>query len=607
MSGEQQSTPGVGIIRGLIFVIGFVLVQIGLLATSAPEALGGALIDPDSLTRLLRVERLLGGGGWYEALQPGFNAPYGLDSHWTRAVDVLLVGMAAPFAPLLGWRQALYWAGYCFSPLLALGTFFAFAWAVRPVFGRGAGPLAMVALLAQPAFLNYALAGRADHHMVLLLAFVILLGSVLRVATGERRTRWASVCGVTLGLGVWVSVEFQLAAALVATVLALYWVGEGADWGKIGVRVFGFGLATVALTLIAERGADTLALEYDRISIAHVVAFAFALLFFVTVRMPIVQRVASRGSRAALAVGMAITLAWLLFQLLPGMVPMGAGDPFLSQRFWAYVEELQPLRPGRTGWGPLIGIGGPILLAAGFLLGRLGGSRDDWKAMTVVAVLLGAYTVLGLQRVRFLPYAAAPAAIGVLGVILHLHGRIDRGTGGFSRTLVRAVTSALCLGGFLFLGGMVQGVRSPTPSQDGPAASDTFPLEPCPADALLDYLGSSPERGAVLTHPDLGPEIAYHTGLAVVAAPFHRMEEGLRTYFLLERGEADLHAEITRRGTDLIVLCPARDRGLVWTSRSGAEGTAYGLLMEGPTPPWVRELAGPRGYRVFRVVRDGTG
>lgn len=58
--------------------------------------------------RLLRVERLIETGAWFDHTIPRSNAPYGETLHWTRPLDVLLVAGAAPLAPVLGWREALF-------------------------------------------------------------------------------------------------------------------------------------------------------------------------------------------------------------------------------------------------------------------------------------------------------------------------------------------------------------------------------------------------------------------------------------------------------------------------------------------------------------------
>ena len=67
----------------------------------------GLLFDGDSYARLLRVERLVETGDWYDVGWPRANAPYGGALHWTRPFDVLLLGLALPLMPIMELKGAL--------------------------------------------------------------------------------------------------------------------------------------------------------------------------------------------------------------------------------------------------------------------------------------------------------------------------------------------------------------------------------------------------------------------------------------------------------------------------------------------------------------------
>ncbi len=57
-----------------------------VLLLASPGVLDGQLVDSDCYLRLMRIEILLSGGGWYDGNVPLLNAPHGLDMHWTPAV-----------------------------------------------------------------------------------------------------------------------------------------------------------------------------------------------------------------------------------------------------------------------------------------------------------------------------------------------------------------------------------------------------------------------------------------------------------------------------------------------------------------------------------------
>src|SRR5688500_16202198 len=82
----------------------------------------GALWRPDEYMRLVRIERLLEPGLWFDGSIPRANAPYGEVLHWTRPLDLLILAGAWPLASLLGEREALELAGVLVSPALQVAA-----------------------------------------------------------------------------------------------------------------------------------------------------------------------------------------------------------------------------------------------------------------------------------------------------------------------------------------------------------------------------------------------------------------------------------------------------------------------------------------------------
>ena len=119
------------------------------------------------------------------------------------AVDALLLAGGLLLEPIFGFRQGLHVWARLFSPVcLALGVL-ALAWAIEPVLDRDARMFACLAYLMQPTVLAYSSVGRRDHHSLLLLLFVILLGLTFRLLTvlwtgarpGSRGRSRRSACG----------------------------------------------------------------------------------------------------------------------------------------------------------------------------------------------------------------------------------------------------------------------------------------------------------------------------------------------------------------------------------------------------------------------------
>ena len=70
----------------------------------------GNLVDSDGYARLVRIQRLLETGAWFDVGLPRANWPDGGTLHWTRPLDVLLIILALPLAVLIGFSKALFWA-----------------------------------------------------------------------------------------------------------------------------------------------------------------------------------------------------------------------------------------------------------------------------------------------------------------------------------------------------------------------------------------------------------------------------------------------------------------------------------------------------------------
>ena len=325
-------------------------VQAALAALKVPQVFDGELLGTDAYMRLVRVAGLHETGAWYDIAVARSNAPHGEVLHWTRPLDILLLAGAWVLTPVVGFRDALFFAGAVVSPLLWVFTGAAFVWAGEPFFGRSGRYLAMVAFLVQPAVMDYSLAGRADHHMLLLLFFVVSFGLTARMLLTPFHAGLALAAGAVAGLGLWVSIEFLLALLAAFAAMTLAWLLHGAD-GALKNRGFAIGLAvTVGLALLAERPlAAILTEEHDRLSIVHVTITLLALLFWSTARLLEGGGERPRGipGRLVIAVIGAATAGGLLYLLFPKFFagPMVDVDPRIFPIWFDKVAETQSLLP----------------------------------------------------------------------------------------------------------------------------------------------------------------------------------------------------------------------------------------------------------------------
>ena len=203
------------------------------------------LIDTDGYMRYNRVIELVAGlNGWWDGWAHRANAPFGHSMHWTRPLDALLIALAAPVAAVSSWSEGVYFAALVVGPLLHLALGVAVAWTARPLVGVTGSYLAGMGVAAQSGILSYAAPGRPDHHILIVVFAVLLIGSAIRLSLDGRR-RWVTVGGLSGAAGLWISTEFLAPLAIVLVFLGWRAVVGTNYLASFGLR-FGMGVVGAA-------------------------------------------------------------------------------------------------------------------------------------------------------------------------------------------------------------------------------------------------------------------------------------------------------------------------------------------------------------------------
>ena len=618
-----------------------ILAQALLGSTGVTPGLDGTLADPDSYMRLNRVLALHDGGAWFDAREPRVNPPDGHLQHWTRPIDALLLAGAWLLEPVLGFRQGLYLVAVLSSPLaLALGVV-ALGWAAAPLLERDARLFACLALLMQPTVVAYSSLGRADHHALLLLLFILFVGLVLRLLDGAAERRLAVAAGAVAALGVWVSPEALVFIAPGLAALGLGWLFGRDSLARHNRDLLASASLCLALALLVERGPGALAgVENDRLSLVHVSLFALLALFW-TVIIPFRRDVGrplkgpERGGpladhrrppaarpgpaarhgprillRALLAGAGAAGIAVLMLTMFPSLQqgPLGEVDPVYQHLRLQRIVEIQPLIAfeglSATELGVaanrLVLILGIALVALPFLvllLARPSATRHLWLA---VALVLAVFLPLAFHQVRWSSYAQIALLLpygAAVGCLLHrLAGRLS----GRSLVLCRPLLILVGLFWPLLLG------------QAFPQQQIVTADEGCPLVRLAPVLeqAAAGTGGTVLGLADYGPEILYRTGLGVLSIPNHRPQPGFAaTYRILTAADpAAARADLERHGVGWILLCPNPVERRAFAGAAPAGANLYDALLGGDLPAWLRRVPLPpelaNDVRLFAVVRE---
>jgi hypothetical protein len=611
-AGERGWRPLVPYLLIFAFCIA---VQAALAALKVPQLFDGELLGTDGYMRLVRVAGLHDTGAWYDVTVARANAPYGDVLHWTRPLDVVLLAGAWVLTPVMGFTDALFFAGAFVSPLLWVFTGVAFVWAGEPFFGRAGRPLAVIAFLVQPAVMDYSLPGRADHHMLLLLIFVVSFGLTARMLLTPFLTGRVLAAGAVTGLGLWVGPEFLLALLGAFVAMTLAWVLHGAA-GALKGRGFAIGLAlTVGLALLAERPlAAILTEEHDRLSIVHFTITLLALGFWSTVSL-----IEGRGGRPGgitgrlvMALVGAAVAGGLLYLLYPKFFagPMVDIDPRVIPIWFDKIVESLPLLPTNArNAGLLLYYLGAALVCLPFLLILLvrERSRPLMAAWLYVGLSLAIYLPLAVFQVRLATYPELLMALVIVTLINRARRRFDRDS--LAGALTRALVTVGLLIGFSAAGLVLyQGVPAVAGVTAAARGSGGVVCRLKDMAAYLDRPGGfGRRRHTILATVDYGPELLYRTRHAVIATPYHRNPGIIDAHRILTAGDdRDSRRGIEARGIDLIMLCPSAPERMYFSSPDGGRATLYRRLAAGRAPAWLGRVALPAelagSFRLYEVI-----
>jgi hypothetical protein len=413
------------------------------------------------------------------------------------------------------------------------------------------------------------------------------------------------LAAVAVALSLWTSVEGVLLAATAGVALGLGWVLHGPQRPRALVLYAAVLAALVPLALLAERGPwGFWTLEIDRISAFHAALAGAAL-----VAVLLVDGIAARGELlatpvrriAALAMA-AVAVGVFALAAFPGMVvhPYDAVDPLVKRLLTGAVQADLPLSVATWGerlafvldWGPFF----PAVLFTGVVLWRRWRSEAG-RRHTTLALFLAVYLISSLLAVREV------AMLEVISVIPWVEGLAAltlwcRRAEGVARRVAGVVAVAASAVGYWAVAAVIAvafvgnvGLGAPRPCN----YADVAPL--------LNEAGAT-----VMTSIFDGPEVAYRTGAAAVAGPYHRAADAiLDTARFFVGNDAEARDVVRRRKVTHVLLCRAAGAGIERLMGGQPRGV-FARMWIGRTPAWLRPVALPaplaRQYMMYRVLPE---
>lgn len=578
----------------LVAAIFVVAVAILVTRTTLGRAGMPFFADTDDAMRMVMVRDFLQGQAWYDLTAHRLNTPWGAEIHWSRLIDLPIALLVMLFTPLLGLEGAMLAAGYVWPmALLAVLLWLSALLAHRLVGPEGVLPAIVLPVLS-PAITAEFMPGRVDHHNVVILLTLAMVWSAVMALD---RPRLAVLCGLFASTALAIATESLPPISAAIAVMGLAWVIDISH--ARAMRLFGLAFAGGALVHLAlfrpparwlEAACDVISPFY--VGLALVVGLVFSLASLLPLRAAWQRLLVLAALGLA---GLAVMVA-LYPQCLKG--PYGELDPWLQANWIAAIMEA---RPWLTSLVELpayaLAVGVPALIAlvvVAIRIIRVDQDHAHWAALGVFLLFTALIMLIQLRGARLAIMPAMPAAAWLIVSARHRYLARQRWP-----DILGLVTSWLAFAGIV-LALLVTALVSLVPGPAQVASQVRGAKEAClvPA-AFADLAALPPER--IMSPIDLGAHLLLQTPHEVVAAPYHRNQQGVRDAFRFFNDPiATAKQIIDARGIGLVVLCPAMPEVAGRPDR--APDSFASLYAAGTLPPWLVDVSLPDSPLVVLAV-----
>jgi hypothetical protein len=575
------------------------LVLIAWAAVTVPALLGGAptftQMTTDDYMRLVEVRDFLAGQAWFDLTQYRLDPPAGVVMHWSRIVDLPIAFLIQILTPLAGranaeWATATLWPVFLFLPTLAFVGLLAQRLAGDATGVAASLPAVLLVAMAGPVLVHFH-PGAIDHHDVqLLLLMTTITGAAWR---GDARLVPA-LGGLAAAASIATGLEMMPALAAILAAIGLRWAIEGEDVAPLTSAIgLAFGVGTIAFFVGTVPPSTWTNPAYDEISIIWmaVAAISGGMIALLAAMSP---RLRDARLRLAVGAGAGALSAALVIAAYPHALadPYASIDPLLADLWLSHVMEARGmLEILKTPSEAL-----PIYLPpiAALILGVLAMRKMAPKERALFLAplfALVAFIAVSVWQLRAMPGANLVAQPILAGALLRLFGF---GTSGFSRArYIGAIV--LVSSPFLILAGpglaFIAGGKN--------AAAQNAVTCRHPADvAALNRLAP----GLVLSFIDSGPAILAATPHSVLAAPYHRNNDGNRAAYDVFLGSDGTAERILKeRHVRYVAFCLGTTDLKIF-NRAAPDGLAM-RLARGEVPPYLEPIPGDLAapLRIFRV------
>lgn len=567
-----------------------------------------SFMGPDDYMRMVQVFDFLKApfSSSFEQSRLGVVGSHDL-MHWSRLPDIPLALIILIFEPFMGKVQAAYWAATIVPAVLTLILFwFGYNYTRLFVSDRRA-ILAVILLCLTWPMMRQFVPGRVDHHAYVLLSVLVGYGYIISIYFDPKSWRYPVYAGIALGLGLVIAVEALPWIGLAAALGAWFWLIKGEEY-LIPNLLFGLSLLVTCIV-------SFLALRYpwagfspacDTLS-STLIVFVTAIPVFWCAMIGLARtNINSIGFRfmADAVVGMALVIG--LYKIAPSCFfdPYEISDPMVRKIWLSEVNEAK-------GWFSFLAMQPQLAVSAmmPFVFGIpavvWGMFRDPerrviWSGLLLILIC---GLILMMFQIRFAEFASllavGPIVWGASELFFVIKGfltariKFTRGR----RIALSFIFFLCCLG--LFLNRFYHEKLSPE--------AHAVAAKECSTVSMAEALNGLP-AGRVAAFIDYGPDILFRTDHSVLAAPYHRNEEGILAAYkiLTSTSEAEAKGMIVKYRVDYVVACPAHRDYWGQFAKEDQDGKRHNFalrLLDDDVPNWLTAVAVPDGepVKIYKV------
>ncbi len=505
--------------------------------------------------RLAQVRDLMAGQGWFDLMQYRLGFEGGTSVHWSRFIDLPIVGLIWFFSIFLPVASAET-ATMVVWPLALAGVLL---WVMQRAIirfgGKPAEAFGMIFMVLAISASKKFDPGSLDHHNVQLIVVAIVLMAMMSNTGGLKS---GIIAGLASAFGIAVGFEVLLFIATIALFIALkwVWVGKPAQQETFGFSL-AFGAGLLGAILIMQPDFSTTSFRCDALGFDIVlpgVIGAFGLM--------IIARTSSGAAlmwRALWVLGLGIVVLLTAIFFTPACLsnPLGQLYPDVARHWLGRISEAQTLLHSVKSNGKNFGLlFVPIIVVIYTII--LARDKAKTARAIVLAMVITAAFAMTMYQIRGLYFMLVLCAVPISAILGQLYTRYKATESARIGVFVIAVLiisipdawSAVYLGTSQLLAKPPEPVETFTVNFDNKGR-----LSACFSPDATRVLTELPP-GFIIAGTDLGAGFINVTQHRVLGSNFHRGQDGILAGLQFAWADLAMAEEMLREwGAEYVVFC----------------------------------------------------